>query len=195
MPGWFRISLTASDEMVESGPGRLRAGPGAGGDAGSLMRRSAKLVVLLGLLAGTAAGCGRGQATIPPGGQQVHVVVTAADVRLEPDTVRAGDIYLVLDTPGTSVGFALRQAGAAETPGPMSDEDIDRLARGDTEGMAISGFDDSGCSADQRAEDRGRMGPCGNVFHEELTPGKYAFFVGQAEGAGPQSIAVLEVRP
>ena len=159
------------------------------------MRRLANLVVLVGLLASAAAGCGRSQATIPPGGQQVHAVVTGSELRLEPDTVRAGDVYLVLDTPGTSVGFALRQAGAAETPGPMSDEDIDRLAHGDTEGTAISVLDDSGCSADQRAEDRGRMGPCGNVFHAELTPGKYAFFHGQAEGAGPQSIAVLEVVP
>lgn len=159
------------------------------------MRRSAKLVVILGLLAGAAASCGRGQTTIPPGGQQVRIVVTGPEVRLEPDTARAGDVYLVLDTPGTSVGFAQRQAGAAETPGPMSDDDIDRLTHGDTEGTAISGFDDSGCSADQRAEDRGRMGPCGNVFREVLAPGKYAFFVGAAEGAGPQSVAVLEVLP
>ena len=159
------------------------------------MRRFANLAVLVGLLAVEAAGCGRGQATIPPGGQEVHVVVTGAEVRLDPTVVRAGDVYVVLDTPGSSVGFAQRQRTAAETPGPLGDDDLARLARGDTQGTAIGGFDDTGCSADQRAEDRGRMGPCGNVFHQVLTPGKYAIFLGQAEGEGPRSIAVLEVLP
>ena len=157
--------------------------------------RSATLIVLWGLLAGALAACGRGQATIPPGGQQVHVSVTESEVRLDPATVHAGDLYIVLDTPGSGVGFAQRMRTAAETPGPMSDEDLDRLAHGDTEGTAIGGFDDFGCSADQRAEDRGQMGYCGNVFKETLTPGKYAFFVGDPEGEGPQSVAVLEVLP
>ena len=39
------------------------------------------------------------------------------------------------------------------------------------------------------------MGYCGNVFKETLTPGKYAFFIGDLEGSGPHSVAVLEVRP
>jgi hypothetical protein len=39
------------------------------------------------------------------------------------------------------------------------------------------------------------MGYCGNVFKETLTPGKYAFFLGDAEGVPPRSIAVLEVLP
>jgi hypothetical protein len=159
------------------------------------MRRFGTLLVLLGLFAGAVAGCGRGQATIPPGGQQVDVTITDSEVRLDPDVVPAADVYVVLDTPGSVVGFAQRKRTAAETPGPMTDEDLDRLAHGDTEGMAIGGFDDTGCSADQRAEDRGMMGPCGNVFHVVVTPGKYAFFVGDAEGSGPRSIAVLEVLP
>jgi hypothetical protein len=57
----------------------------------------------------------------------------------------------------------------------MNDEDLDRLARGDREGISIGGFDDRGCSADQRAEDRGPMGYCGNVFREVRAAGKYAF--------------------
>ena len=159
------------------------------------LARSATLMVLSGLLAGAVAGCGRGQATIPPGGQQVHVSVTESEVRLDPATVSAGDVYIVLDTPGSSVGFAQRKRSAAETPGPLSDDDLQRLAHGDTEGTAIGGFDDIGCSAEQRAEDRGQMGYCGNVFKEALTPGKYAFFLGDPEGEGPESIAVLEVVP
>ncbi len=147
------------------------------------------------LLIVAAAGCGRGQATIPAGGQQVHISVTGSEVRLDPTSVRAGDVYVVLDTPGSIVGFAQRQHSATETPGPLSDEDLDRLARGDTEGTSIGGFDDIGCDAGQRAEDRGQMGYCGNVFKEVLTPGKYAFFVGDPEGEGPRSVAVLEVLP
>jgi hypothetical protein len=158
------------------------------------MRRNWKLLGLL-LLLIVSAGCGRGQATIPPGGQQVHVSVTGSEVRLDPTIVRAGDIYVVLDTPGSGVGFAQRMGSPAETPGPLSDADIDRLAHGDTEGTAIGGFDDVGCSAEQRAEDRGQMGYCGNVFKEVLTPGKYAFFIGGPEGDGRLSIAVLEVLP
>jgi hypothetical protein len=156
-------------------------------------------LVLLGLLTGALLGCGRGQTSIPAGAQQVRVVVTGSEVRLEPATVRAGDIYLVLDTPGSSVGFAQRQHTATETPGPLTDEDLDRLAHGDTQGTSIGGFDDAGCSPEQRAEDRGRMGPCGNVFQVALTSGKYAFFTGNLDGvpAGDysDSIAVLEVVP
>jgi hypothetical protein len=152
-------------------------------------------LLLLTIAVAAVAGCGRGQATIPPGGQQVHVTVTGSEVRLDPASVRAGDVYVVLDTPGSSVGFAQQKRSPAETPGPLSDEDLDRLARGDTEGTSIGGFDDIGCSAEQRAEDRGLMGPCGNVFKETLTPGKYAFFLGVAEGEGPKSITVLEVLP
>lgn len=156
-------------------------------------------LVLVCLLAGSVAGCGRGQTPIPYGARQVHVQVLGSEVRLDPVTVPAGDIYVVLDTPRSSVGFAQRQATAAATPGPLRDEDLERLARGDTGGTAIGGFDLLGCSEEQRAEDRGQMGPCGNVFKVALTPGKYAFFSGNldggASGNGPRSIAILEVAP
>lgn len=159
------------------------------------IRRTGRLAVLIALLAIATAGCWRGQATIPPGGRQVHVSVTGANVRLEPATVRAGDVYVVLDSPGSSVGFASRQTSAEATPGPLRDDDLARLGLGDAQWTAISGFDNVGCSADQRAEDGGLMGHCGNVFKETLTPGKYAFFIGGLEGGGTHSIAVLEVVP
>lgn len=162
-------------------------------------RRLAVKIGLAVLLGGAVVGCGRGQTPIPAGAQQVHVVVVGSEVRLDPTTVRAGDVYVVLDTPGSSVGFAQRQRSEADIPGPLTEEDIDRLARGDTEGTAIGGFDDSGCSPEQRAEDRGRMGPCGNVFQVSLTPGMYAFFTGNLDGAPPgdysERIAVLRVVP
>ena len=163
-----------------------------------MIRRSA-LVSLLVLVTAILVGCGPSQAPIPPGAQELHVVVTGEELRLEPTTVRAGDVYVVLDTPGSSVGFAQRRRTATETHGPLSEDDLDRLARGDTQGTSIGGFDDTGCSAAQRAESRGRMGPCGNVFRIVLSEGKYAFFTGNLDG-GPSgdysgSIAVLEVVP
>lgn len=164
------------------------------------MRHIWTVLGLIGLLAGGLVGCGRGQTPIPSGAQEVHVVIVGSEVRLDPATVRAGDIYVVLDTLGSSVGFAQRQRGPTpETPGPLSDEDLDRLAHGDTEGTNIGGFSDTGCSATQRAEDRGRMGPCGNVVMVVLTEGKYAFFTGNIDGRlpgdPPPSITVLEVLP
>jgi len=163
--------------------------------------RQARVAVMVGLVCVTSvtvAGCGRGRTPVPPGAQLVHVSVVGSEVRLDPATVSAGDVYVVLDTPGSSVGFAQRLRTAAETPGPLTDEDLDRLARGDTEGTAIGGFEDIGCSAEQRAEDRGLMGPCGNVFKMVLTPGKHAFFAGSLDGGPPavaRSIEVLEVGP
>jgi hypothetical protein len=163
-----------------------------------MMRQIATLGHLA-LVMAILLGCGRGQTPIPPGAQLVHVVVTDSTVRLDPPTVRAGDTYVLLETPGSSVGFAQRQRTAAEASGPLSDDDLDRLARGDTQGTAIEGFDDTGCSPEQRAEDRGQMGYCGNVSKVVLTAGKYAFFTGNLDGGPPgdysRSIAILEVVP
>lgn len=65
-----------------------------------MIRHSA--VPLVGLLAVALVGCGLGQTPIPPGAQQVHVVVTESEVRLDPATVHAGDVWVVLDTPESS---------------------------------------------------------------------------------------------
>jgi hypothetical protein len=160
------------------------------------MQRSCLWLVLAVLL---VVGCGRGQEAVPAGAQLVAVSATGSEVHLDPATVRAGDVYVVLETAGSSVGFVQRKSTAAEQPGPLTDEDLARLAHGDTQGTAIGGFDDIGCSPEQRAEDRGRMGPCGNVFKVVLGVGKYAFFAGNLDGAPPgdysDSIAVLEVLP
>lgn len=157
-------------------------------------------VALVGLLTVVLVGCGRGQTPIPPGAQQVHVVVTESEVRLDPGTVRAGDVYLVLDAPlDGSIVFVQRKRTAAATPGPLTNDDLARLAHGDTEGTSIGGMDAGGCDAAQNAEDRGQMGPCGNVFKVVLLEGKYAM-LGDMPGSNPPglplpSIAVLEVLP
>jgi hypothetical protein len=154
-----------------------------------MLRHSA--VALVGLLAVVLVGCSR-VTPIPAGAQQVHVVVTASEVRLDPVTVHAGDVYVVLDGPMQGVGFVQRKRTEAETPGPLSDEELDRLAHGDMQGTSTEGMS-VGCSDAQRAEDRGQMGPCGNVFMVTLREGKYALLIGATSPTPP--MAVLEVLP
>jgi hypothetical protein len=166
-------------------------------------------VALVGLLVVVLVGCGRGQTPIPPGAQEVHVMVTESEVRLDPATVHAGDVYLVLDGPVQSVVFVQRMRTEAETPGPLSDDDLARLAHGDTQGTGLQGMSVA-CSDSQRAEDRGQMGPCGNVYKVVLVEGKYAIlgpgWTPQATepssdptagppGLLPRFMAVLEVLP
>ena len=131
-------------------------------------------IIPIALLTSLVVGCGRGQTPIPPGAQVVHVVATESEVRLDPASVQAGDVYLVLDEPvGGSFSFVERKRTAAETPGPLGDDDLERLAQGDTEGTSIGSFS-IGCDAAQQAEDRGQMGYCGNVWKVSLVEGKYA---------------------
>jgi hypothetical protein len=175
------------------------------------MQRLGMGVGLLVLIAGLGVGCGRGQTPIPPGAQVVHVIATESEVRLDPATVHAGDVYLVLDQPvDGSFAFVERKRTAAETPGPLDDDDLERLAHGDTEGTAIGSYS-VGCDAAQRAEDHGQMGYCGNVWKVSLVAGKYAILGPgwseqeteasvdpTADPAGfvpPPSMAVLEVLP
>lgn len=131
-------------------------------------------IVPIALMTSLVVGCGRGQTPIPPGAQVVHVVATETEVRVDPATVHAGDVYLLLDEPvDGSFAFVERQRTATETPGPLEDDDLERLANGDSEGTAIGGFS-VGCDAAQRAEDRGQMGYCGNVWKVSVVAGKYA---------------------
>jgi len=151
-------------------------------------------VALVGLLATAVVGCGPASTPIPSGAQEVHVVVTESEVRLEPATVNAGDVYLVLDAPPDgSIVFVEQQLAAGDTPGPLSDEALDRLAQGDTEATAIGGIDAGGCSPEQDAAARGHMGPCGNVMKVVLVEGKYAV-LGDAPELQPP-MAILEVLP
>jgi len=156
-------------------------------------------VGLVSLLVVALLGCSRAT-PIPEGAQVIHVVITSSEVRLEPPTVRAGDAYLALDAPvGGSFAFVERKAAADATPGPLPDDDLARLARGDTQGTSIGGLDAGGCSREQNAEDRGLMGPCGNVMQVALVAGTYAIVGGSPEGDPAVGrlppVAVLEVLP
>jgi hypothetical protein len=181
------------------------------------MRGSGSVVVAAaaGMMVLVVAACGPGQATIPSGAQVVHVVATASVVRLDAASVHAGDVYLQIDEPadGGSFLFVERKAEATDTPGPLTDDDLARLARGDTMGTSISGAGPS-CIGPQGAG-RGHLagpGVCGNVFKfAALGPGKYAILgpgwneqlteLSPAPTAGPQgpvipaTMAVLEVLP
>ena len=161
------------------------------------MRGLGALVVLC-LAGGVLTGC-HGTSAIPAGAQQVHVSDTESTLRVEPATVRAGDVYVVLDGPRQSVVLVSRKRTAEETPGPMSDDDLNRLALGDTKWTSIEGFS-VGCSAQQQAESRGRMGHCGNVYKLVLGAGRYAFLLDSPDSDPPRpvpagSMAVLEVSP
>jgi hypothetical protein len=146
-----------------------------------------RAVVLPLLAAGLLAGCGHGPITIPPGVQEVHVVVDGDTVRLEPATARAGEVYLVLDNPdnpGANLIFIGRMTAPEETPGPLSDVELDRIVHGDM-------FQTSGESG------------FGIVTKLALAPGKYLFVTDDpmelaesSGGAVPQeSMAVLQVLP
>jgi len=148
------------------------------------------------VLAGLVAACGGRATAMPAGAQQVHVAVNEAGVSLSPAVVPAGDVYVVLDTPRSSVFFVQGQRAAADTPGPLSDDELARIAlNGDSQGTSMESFDQIGCSDEQRAADLGQMGPCGNVSHVVLSPGKYAIAIGDVMAGKPQSLAILEVRP
>jgi hypothetical protein len=163
--------------------------------------RQVGLTLLAASLLGALAGCGPAQTPVPAGAQQVHVVVVGSSVRLNPAMVRAGDVYVILDEPTTGVAFVQGQETAEGTPGPLDDDDLARLARGDTQGTGMGGFEVGGCDAAQRAAARGQTkvpGGCGNAFKVPLGPGKYAFMTGDPAGGSPgvrPSIAVLQVLP
>ena len=130
------------------------------------------LVVVLALfLSGTV----RGRTVVPPGAQQVEVEVTATEVRLTPTTVQAGDIYLVLVTPRSDVTFTQDELVGNDIPTHRD-------------------FDLRGCTDAQRAEDRGQLGYCGNVFKVTLAAGNYVFLSTAADGPG-QELDRLEVLP
>jgi hypothetical protein len=163
------------------------------------MRRLVYLVALAGAVV-SLVGCG-GSTNIPAGAEQVHVVATTSDVRLDPATVHAGAIYLVLDPTTEAIVLVQGERGAEGASAPLSDEALARLARGDSEGTSIEGFDVTGCDPARRSEDRGKVkvpGECGSAFMVTLDVGRYAILAGDpttsSSGVVP-AMAVLEVVP
>jgi len=138
---------------------------------------------------------------IPLDAQTVHVVVTESEVRLDPATVHAGDVYFVVEEPDDPTGhsgfvfvqgttFHGDDCGPVQPdapppdctvqPGPLSDDDVARFARGDYQGAYFEGG-------------------WGGTAKVVLLEGKYAFLIfgpgGDQPGTPPLAIAVLEVLP
>lgn len=137
---------------------------------------------------------------VPADAQLVHVVVTQTDVRLQPATVRSGDIYLALEEPTAAVVFVQRKATPSESPGPLSADDVSRVRSGDLQFTAAETFDVAGCTLARRNAERGRLrveGGCGNVFPlRNLGAGSYAFLATDpAAAGGAVPVAVLQVSP
>ncbi len=156
----------------------------------SWRRSRVGLVVFPLLMAAAISACEPGAIVVPSGGQAVHVIVSGDGVRLEPRTVRAGDVYLVLDQPGANVVLVQAMAAPEETPGPLTDEQLDRISHGDTFDTAITGGFANGP-------------PHGNVSKLMLAPGRYAFLADSPEAVAARaggtipsgSMAILTVVP
>ena len=123
------------------------------------------------LAAGVVTACDDHTAMrIPPGAQQVHVVGTGTEVRLDPPTVRAGDIYFVIDGPVLFMQHSAAVQG--EQSGPMSEDALARLAqKGDTYLTSMSAG-------------------MGSVSTFTLAAGKYAFFPLPLNGDYPDPLMV-----
>ena len=148
--------------------------------------RATLLATLLALAACT------GNAPIPSGAQQVQVTVTDSGVVLQPESVPAGDVYLVLDD--GSISFVERKAGAYGTSEPLSEEQIAQIGDGNLQDTSVSGLEANNCDAEQNAAARGMTGPCGNVMLVRVQPGSYLIVAGAPEEGGAPS-AVLTVTP
>lgn len=126
----------------------MRAHPG---------RTLSVLVAGVALVGGVLVACDKAT-HVPPGAQQVHVVGTGTEVRLDPPTVHAGDVYLVID--GSALFFQA-QRSAEESPGPLAEDELTRIAQsGDTFHTWSTELS---------------PGYAGNVYKYTLAAGKYAF--------------------
>jgi hypothetical protein len=137
--------------------------------------------MILGLVLGVAgtSGC-QPQSSVIPGNQQVRVVASATSISVTPPTVHPGQIDLILDLPQGQTVDLVRSSPAPGATGPLTDADLARPAQNrDAEGFS---------------HELMSVSCCGNVFHETLVPGKYAFIVPAAAGRPPAAIAVVNVQ-
>jgi hypothetical protein len=130
------------------------------------------LVLVMGLL---LSGTVRGRTEVPSGAQRVEVELSSTAVEVNPSTVQAGDVYVVLLTARSSITI---------TEEELVDTDI----------PTHRDFDLFGCTDAQRAEDRGLQGYCGNVFKVNLSAGTWAVISTDVGGPG-QAFGRLEVLP
>ena len=136
--------------------------------------------------------------TIPPGAQVVHVAITERHVALSPAIVHAGPVYLVLDASPTKSAVLIGGAAPGQPDGaPLPPGALERLAGGDVGGTSATGFDAGGCSPQQDAAGKDRLGPCGNVSLTAVRAGQYAILADAPETnatrSTPLPVGVLTV--
>lgn len=134
-------------------------------------RRLGRLAALAVALAGTMVVASVGAlalptlpptALMPADAQRVRVVVTGGALTLTPATVTSGQVYLLIDASAASVSFIGRSYATQEEidahqghePGPLTDAEVDAIARGDV--YLTSAF-----------------AGLGDVMRLDLLPGKY----------------------
>jgi hypothetical protein len=96
---------------------------------GSLSKGQVRAALLMAAAAFGLVGCdAHAPIVVPSGAQVVHAVIDGGTVRLAPATAHAGEVYLVVDTPDTSLVFIQGMPAPEASAGPLSDEQIDALA-------------------------------------------------------------------
>lgn len=155
------------------------------------------LALVLGLI---SLGCDRHEPiVVPDGAQQVKVLVSDGMITLTPDTVRAGEVYLVL-AQGSDAGYSFiaRQDAPGVTFGPFSDDQVSRVVQGDAYHTYTDDFGQGCADIAKEAPHCGAYGPL------VLTAGKYVFtgpgwelreVEPDASFVPDESVAVLTVRP
>ena len=115
------------------------------------------------IVASMLAACSS-STVIPPGAQQVRLVGSHAEVRLDPSAVRAGDVYFVVEGLGA---LFIQKSGAPGEEGPFTDAELAHFAQtGDLFHTSIQDL---------------TVGYAGNVRKLTLSAGKYVL-VPMAEG-------------
>ena len=186
----------AADVLNALPPRPLRDLPPDDSSPGDLQRTWSRLRRPILAIALAVSACG--PQTPPTGAQLLHVTVDGLSIRVEPvQGLRAGTIYLVLETLGSSVTFVQARRFADGPIEPLSEADLARLAKGDTY-QTISEAFNAPCVGQAGEAGRGQIahsGGCGNVFPVEISrPGTYAFR-GAMTGSGSVPMAVFQVQP
>jgi hypothetical protein len=151
-------------------------------------------LALIALVAGVAVACVPA-APVPSGARVVHIAITPSSVTLKPAEVRAGEVYLQLDSPDSGpFTFIASTDSPNATLGPLSPDQLAGLRNGDVFHTTTVAFSAGGCSSSADAAARGTTGECGNVRKVSVSPGTYVISAGDPSVVGTP-MAVLTVTP
>jgi hypothetical protein len=157
------------------------------------MRTFVARAALVALVAVAAACDVHAPVVIPAGAQVVRVRAAPAVVEVVPASVRAGDVYLVMEGPEPAISFVSHSAGPGEPASGMGEDQIERVALGDYQSTRIEGFAVT-CAPERWTEGTHWEG-CGENVRLTLSEGLYVVIVGaETPGVAPV-MDVLEVTP